>query len=282
MTALELVNLALIKIGVTQGVEALDEDTREAYTAGAIYDHALRYTLRRFNWPFATKYVTAFREPFDFKLVAGAVWDDDWANYVQTWSSTATYQVGDVVQNDDLLYYCTVGHTNQEPPNASYWAAGADEDTEPPEVVAGGDWTYAYRWPSDCLRARRLVDEATGRKFNADPIPFKEGRDANERLIWTNQQAAVLEYTLLDCSALYADDLWIDAFTWKLAGDFASAHARNGKTQDACMAMFERALFIASTAVQDEQQQEKPGEAEWLTARGGATSPWQDIRRARS
>lgn len=38
------------------------------------------------------------------------------------WDSGRTYLVGDMVANDDLLYRCTVTHTNQEPPNTSYWA----------------------------------------------------------------------------------------------------------------------------------------------------------------
>ena len=187
MTPQEITNLALHKIGVSQGVDALDDATREAYTAGQHYDHLLRLTLREFNWPFATAYET-------LTLVGGTVWDDDWADYVQTWTSANTYQVGDVVQYSDVLYYCIAASTNHTPPNATYWAVSTDSDTEPPETVAGGDWAYAYREPDDCLRQRRLVPEETARKFNRNPIPFKKGRDRNGILVWTDRPAAVLEY----------------------------------------------------------------------------------------
>jgi hypothetical protein len=261
MTAIELANLALQKIGVTLGIASLDEASREAYTAGAQYDHLLRVVLRTFNWPFATKYQT-------LTLTGGTVWDDDWADYVQAWSASDTYAVGDVVQVSSLLYYANAASTNQTPPNASYWDPAADTDTEPPESVAGGDWFYSYRWPSDCVRARRLVPEETGRKWNRTPIPFRVGRDANQRLIYTDRQDAVLEYTTLDCDALWADDLFLDAFTWRMAQAFAPAHSRNGVTASECAKWYEYALNRAKQAALDEQEVEKsPGDAEWTEAR---------------
>lgn len=38
------------------------------------------------------------------------------------WDSARTYAVNDMVAHNDLLYRCTTAHTNQEPPNTSYWA----------------------------------------------------------------------------------------------------------------------------------------------------------------
>lgn len=39
------------------------------------------------------------------------------------WVSTESYSVGDCVGHKGIFYDCTTGHTNQEPPNASYWSA---------------------------------------------------------------------------------------------------------------------------------------------------------------
>jgi hypothetical protein len=265
MTAIELANLGLQKIGVSQGISALDEATREAYTAGVQYDHLLRETLRAFNWPFATAYARA--DQGELLLTEGAVWDDEWADYVQTWSAADTYRIGAVVQYSSALYYCVLGHTNQTPPNATYWAAAADSDTVPPARVAGGDWRYCYRWPTDCLRLRRLVDEATGRAFNRTPIPFRSYRDPNGQLIATNEPDAKLEYTLLDCDDLWADDIFLDAFTWRLAAAFAPSLSRNKLTAADCFNAFAATLRTAAAVHLDEQQQEKPGDAEWLEAR---------------
>ena len=54
------------------------------------------------------------------------------------------------------------------------------------------DWLYAYRWPSDCIRALRIVNAAG-------------------KLIYTDEPDAVLLHT-----ARYTDPTWFDA-------DFVSA-----------------------------------------------------------
>ena len=37
------------------------------------------------------------------------------------WSGATAYVAGDVITNDGVDYFCFLGHTNQEPPNATYW-----------------------------------------------------------------------------------------------------------------------------------------------------------------
>lgn len=37
------------------------------------------------------------------------------------WSSATAYVVSDLVTSDGGYYYCVLGHTNQPPPNATYW-----------------------------------------------------------------------------------------------------------------------------------------------------------------
>lgn len=42
-------------------------------------------------------------------------------NWKGAWSAVATYAVYDAVSSGGSSYICTAAHTNQEPPNASYW-----------------------------------------------------------------------------------------------------------------------------------------------------------------
>jgi hypothetical protein len=65
------------------------------------------------------------------------------------WSSSTAYVYGDVVADSGTLYSCVQGHTNQQPPNTSYWTSlGAD---------AGGaiddPATLTFNLPDDHLRA---------------------------------------------------------------------------------------------------------------------------------
>lgn len=39
------------------------------------------------------------------------------------WASTTAYNVGDMVSQGGVNYYCTAGNTNQTPPNSTYWYA---------------------------------------------------------------------------------------------------------------------------------------------------------------
>lgn len=40
---------------------------------------------------------------------------------ITEWSSSTAYSVGDKVAHEGSSYYCIQAHTNQEPPNATYW-----------------------------------------------------------------------------------------------------------------------------------------------------------------
>lgn len=253
MTPVQIINLALGKIGDSQKITAVDDGSRAAAEASLIYDHTLRATLRAFPWSFATKYRA-------LTLTQGPAWDDDAP--VQDWSSTVTYAVGDVVTNDDVVYYCILAHLNQEPPNATYWSTTATE-------YANGDWMYAYRWPTDCIFVRRVVPGGgMARQFNATPIEFRIGRDANGLLVYTHEQDATIEYTTIDCTSLYADDLFIDAFSSLLASKLAPVLSRIDKMEQRAYAMFKLAIQEAAAVSSREQQLHKPGEADHIRARG--------------
>ena len=55
------------------------------------------------------------------------------------WNSATAYTVGDIALQGGVNYYCTVAHTNQAPPNASYWYAMPAD--------------YTYEVPSPYLEA---------------------------------------------------------------------------------------------------------------------------------
>ncbi len=46
------------------------------------------------------------------------------------WSSSTSYTIGDFVSHNGSSYTCIANHTNQEPPNSSYWALIAQGSTD--------------------------------------------------------------------------------------------------------------------------------------------------------
>jgi len=195
------VNLALIRIGVSNTIAGLDEQSREAFTASAIIDHEFRAVLRQFPWAFATKYL-------DLTLVSGTV-----------------------------------------------------------TVPVNADWQYSYTYPADCLLARRIVDGAR-RGHETDPIQFRVGREDNALIVYTDEVDACLEYTaVFDCPEHLGDELFVDAFAWRLAAAMAPSLSRIKGMAETAYQMFLLSIDTASAVSSREQQQAPQGEAEWIAGR---------------
>lgn len=171
-------------------------------------------------------------------------------------------------------------------PFATKYADTADAEAagDPMELVLGsadepvnGDWIYAYRYPSDCIFARRILPpgaSGNGRQFDENPVPFRVGRttqfgaDDDYLLIFTNQEDAVLEYTaLIECREDFFDALFEDALSWRLASKLAPGLTRNKRTADECWRMYILAVDTAAAVAQREGQLEPEGDARWINGR---------------
>jgi len=69
------------------------------------------------------------------------------------WSNVTAYVIGDLVTQAGTIYYCILGHTNQVPPNATYWyALPASGEYEIPNPYAAADlFDIHYVQSSDVL-----------------------------------------------------------------------------------------------------------------------------------
>ncbi len=169
-----------------------------------------------------------------------------------------------------------------------------------PASPANLDWIYAYRIPTDALAARRLVKQGVGRAWDPAPLRFRLGTDATGGLLFTDEQTAVLEYTVRSTLAA-SDVLFRDALAWRLAASLAPSVAPvdpdvpeqlgrgpdpNALTTpswrqprpdarlqarqaiaDRAMQMYLLTLQKAKATVASEQQQPPDGDASWITGR---------------
>lgn len=58
------------------------------------------------------------------------------------------------------------------------------------------DWLFSYRYPSDCMFVRKILS-GVNITTPVDPIDYKLSKDDTARLIMSNQEDAVVEYTVL-------------------------------------------------------------------------------------
>ena len=81
------------------------------------------------------------------------------------------------------------------------------------------DYRYAYRYPSDALRIRRVY-------CKGNRMPWRKERyeivsEGTGGVIYTNVQYACMEYVANITDTSLFDDLFVDAFSWKLAAEVA-------------------------------------------------------------
>lgn len=132
--------------------------------------------------------------------------------------------------------------------------------------MANKDWQYAYRCPSDCVFARRIVVEGLGRN-DPKPPPFKLGRDSQGRLIFTHEADATLEFTSTIAEPSEFDPMFVSQLAWKLGAGFAPSLSRIKGMAETCMQMYEIDKTKAQSRALNEGQQEEPIEAEMIRAR---------------
>lgn len=133
-------------------------------------------------------------------------------------------------------------------------------------VPVNNDWQYSYRYPSDCVYARRLVVESIGRN-NPKPPPFSLGRDSQGRLIFTDEAEAQLEYTIAVTDPTEFDSLFVSMLAWKIGAGLAPTLSKIKDMAATCMQMYEIDASKAESRSLNEAQQSEPLEAEVIRAR---------------
>ena len=181
----EIMNLALLRLGTRAQVQSPTENSREAAVCSLLYDSCVSSTLAAFPWGFATK-----RE------------------------------------------------------------ALADLGSPP------ADWTYRYRYPIDCLRARNIV-----RPDGEDrpPIPFEIAYDGvSGRVILTDQAEAVLRYTVELTNPSAFDPEFVYALSWHLASEAALPLTDSPAVKEQTFAIYQSALRQAWAATGNEGEPKEP------------------------
>lgn len=103
-------------------------------------------------------------------------------------------------------------------PFATKYAALGLVATTPSEI--DGEWAYSYRYPSDCVKLRRIVSNTRPETRQAR-VPFQIARDTTGLLVYTNLALAEVEYTYAETSVIRFPDDFVQALSLRIAGYIA-------------------------------------------------------------
>jgi hypothetical protein len=115
------------------------------------------------------------------------------------------------------------------------------------EEVPG--FRFVYRYPGDCLVAREIYSV---NQFDKVKFEIALGKDNQSRVILSDQESAVLIYTAKVENANIFDSIFIEALSWKLAGELAISLKGNTDLMQLSIQNFEHILSKAQTASANE------------------------------
>lgn len=131
------------------------------------------------------------------------------------------------------------------------------------------EWAFSYRYPTDCLYLRRLVLAARASRVR---VPFRIVSDDNGRLIYTDQEDALIEYTArITDPVRFPPDLVL-ALSFRLAAYAAPGLTRGDKDGlgDRALKLYIAELSLAgANALNEEQADQNQPDSEFISERGG-------------
>jgi hypothetical protein len=115
-------------------------------------------------------------------------------------------------------------------------------------------WEFSYRYPTDCIFVRRVCT-VTGRQ-DADSPPFQIGHDSAGRLIYTDQESAIFEYTARIEDTSRYDAAFVDALTWRLAWYIAMPLAVSDSLRSRADQQYRAAISEAKAIAANERRKD--------------------------
>jgi len=178
-----------------------------------------------------------------------------------TWTAGTEYAVGNLVQNGTDHYRCITAHTAGATFDDTYWTEAS--------TLYGGQWLYAYAYPSNCLAIKVIYNDQT--KDMSVGEEFEKVYDSvnGTNVILTNCVNAYAKYTFDITDTTLFDSSFVRAFAHRLAADMAP-----NLTGDDAIAESElnKSVIAVSEAQRMDSYEKKDDSAR------RQTSPYEEVR----
>lgn len=139
-------------------------------------------------------------------------------------------------------------------------------------------YPYAYAMPTDCLKARSIVNPVFPEGYwpypgcierpNIPAVQFRVVNGSSAKLITTSITPATLEYTLKVTSPEMFDPIFVSALSWKLGALVAPAIAKDASVASNCEQMYRAEMAQAAAAMLNEGSHSYTRESSFITGRG--------------
>jgi len=135
--------------------------------------------------------------------------------------------------------------------------------------AAPGDWQFAYRYPTDCLRISEIMVPGMRNPPERMRIEYQVGSDADGtgKLIYTDQPAAVLKYVAKVTDPNMFDALFRSALSWKLASEIGMPLSSAPSLVQNCLTMYAQLIRSAGSHSMNESQEPVEPDSEFTSAR---------------
>lgn len=127
------------------------------------------------------------------------------------------------------------------------------------------DWTFSYRYPTGTAKVRRIVTSLG--LLDPNPAPFSIGQDDTGKLVYTDQEDAVVETTKLITTTAQFPAMFVEAVSWWLAGLSCPGLAKDRKQAAGCFQMYSLVLQRAQAKDRNESQDHPELESEAIRSR---------------
>lgn len=130
------------------------------------------------------------------------------------------------------------------------------------------EWGYSYRYPPDCLFFRRIQSGVRNERAD-ERVPYRIIYSSTGRLIYTDEQTAVGEYTMRTEDVIHYPPDFVVALTWRLAFEIGPSLMRGDpfkrlpKLED----RYYQALSVAAANSANEEVKETEPDSDFEAAR---------------
>lgn len=130
------------------------------------------------------------------------------------------------------------------------------------------EWDFVYAYPADCLAARRIYNAFSDEERYE--IPYDMGISVNRtsQVVLTDQEEAILIYTVATANTAVYDKIFVDALAWRIGAELVTPLRANSALSQALGNRYVQVLNDAKSKTSNEPRQPPSTGSSITDARG--------------